>query len=234
MPCPNLPSGFDFTDPDIYTERIPVEEFAEVRATSPIWWNEQAPGSGGGFHDGGFWAITKLNDVKEVSRRSDIFSSSAKRRDPAVQQRHRARGHRGPALRHAQHGRAAPHQAAQDHLPRLHATGRRTLGGRASGAGAEDRAGRGGRGFGRLRRAGLLRAAAAGHRGPAGRAAGGSRQAVRMVERDDRCRRPGVRPHRSQGHVSGVDHVRDEDGRGAGRESGRRHRDPADRGRHRR
>jgi cholest-4-en-3-one 26-monooxygenase len=75
VPCPNLPPGFDFTDPDIYSERIPVEEFAEVRAASPIWWNEQAPGSGGGFHDGGFWAITKLNDVKEISRRSDVFSS---------------------------------------------------------------------------------------------------------------------------------------------------------------
>jgi cholest-4-en-3-one 26-monooxygenase len=75
MPSPNLPSGFDFTDPDIYTERLPVEEFAELRAKEPIWWNEQAPGTGGGFHDGGYWAITKLDDVKEVSRRSDIFSS---------------------------------------------------------------------------------------------------------------------------------------------------------------
>jgi cholest-4-en-3-one 26-monooxygenase len=75
VPSPNLPPGFDFTDPDIYAERIPVEEFAELRATAPIWWNEQAPGTGGGFHDGGYWAITKLNDVKEVSRRNDVFSS---------------------------------------------------------------------------------------------------------------------------------------------------------------
>lgn len=75
MPCPNLPPGFDFTDPDIYVERVPVEEFAEVRATEPIWWNPQAPGQGGGFHDGGYWAITKLADVKEISRRSDVFSS---------------------------------------------------------------------------------------------------------------------------------------------------------------
>jgi cholest-4-en-3-one 26-monooxygenase len=75
VPTPNLPPGFDFTDPDIYSERIPVQEFAEVRATAPIWWNEQAPGTGGGFHDGGFWAVTRLNDVKEVSRRSDVFSS---------------------------------------------------------------------------------------------------------------------------------------------------------------
>ena len=89
MPSPNLPAGFDFTDPDIYTERLPMEEFAELRSSAPIWWNEQAPGNGGGFHDGGFWAITKLNDVKEVSRRSDIFSSSRERGHPAVQQRHR-------------------------------------------------------------------------------------------------------------------------------------------------
>jgi cholest-4-en-3-one 26-monooxygenase len=75
VPSPNLPPGFDFTDPDIYVERVPVEEFAEVRATAPVWWTEQAPGTGGGFHDGGYWAITKLSDVKEVSRRSDVFSS---------------------------------------------------------------------------------------------------------------------------------------------------------------
>ena len=44
-------------------------------SNSPIWWTEQAPGTGGGFNDGGYWAITKLNDVKEISRRSDVFSS---------------------------------------------------------------------------------------------------------------------------------------------------------------
>ncbi len=75
MPSPHLPPGFDFTDPDIYAERLPVEEFAELRATEPIWWNAQAPGTGGGFHDGGYWAITKHKDVKEVSVRNDVFSS---------------------------------------------------------------------------------------------------------------------------------------------------------------
>ncbi len=75
MPSPNLPPGFDFTDPDIYAERLPVEEFAELRATAPIWWNAQAPGTGGGFHDGGYWAISKHKDVKEISRRNDVFSS---------------------------------------------------------------------------------------------------------------------------------------------------------------
>jgi cholest-4-en-3-one 26-monooxygenase len=75
VPSPNLPPGFDFTDPDIYAERIPVAEFAELRSSAPIWWNAQAPGKGGGFHDGGFWAISKHKDVKEISLRSDVFSS---------------------------------------------------------------------------------------------------------------------------------------------------------------
>jgi len=75
VPSPSFPPGFDLTDPDIYAERLPVEEFAELRATAPIWWNTQAPGTGGGFHDGGFWAITKHQDVKEISLRNDVFSS---------------------------------------------------------------------------------------------------------------------------------------------------------------
>ena len=31
MPTPNLPPGFDFTDPDVHAERLPVEELAELR-----------------------------------------------------------------------------------------------------------------------------------------------------------------------------------------------------------
>jgi cholest-4-en-3-one 26-monooxygenase len=73
-PIPNLPAGFDFTDPDIHAERLPVEELAELRRTAPIWWNEQTDGRGG-FDDGGFWVVSKHKDVKEVSRRSDVFSS---------------------------------------------------------------------------------------------------------------------------------------------------------------
>ncbi len=71
---PNLPDGFDVTDPDIYAERVPVEEFAELRRTAPIWWNPQSPDVSG-FHDEGFWVVSKHADVKEVSRRSDVFSS---------------------------------------------------------------------------------------------------------------------------------------------------------------
>jgi cholest-4-en-3-one 26-monooxygenase len=74
VPCPNLPVGFDFTDPDIYAERLPVEELAELRRVAPIWWNEQPIGRGG-FDDGGYWVVTKHKDVKEVSLRSDVFST---------------------------------------------------------------------------------------------------------------------------------------------------------------
>jgi len=77
MAGPNLPPGFDFTDPDIYTERLPVEELAELRRSAPIWWNEQPLGVGG-FDDGGYWVVTKHKDVKEISRRSDVFSSMEK------------------------------------------------------------------------------------------------------------------------------------------------------------
>ena len=66
--------GFDFTDPDLNNERLPVEELAELRRVAPIWWNEQPMGVGG-FDDEGYWVVTKHKDVKEISRRSDIFSS---------------------------------------------------------------------------------------------------------------------------------------------------------------
>jgi cholest-4-en-3-one 26-monooxygenase len=77
MDAPNLPPGFDFTDPDIYAHRLPVRELAELRATAPIWWNEQPPDQGG-FGDGGYWVVTRHRDVREVSLRSDVFSSAKK------------------------------------------------------------------------------------------------------------------------------------------------------------
>jgi cholest-4-en-3-one 26-monooxygenase len=76
MPNPSLPPGFDFTDPDLNCARLPVEELAELRRTAPIWWNEQPLDSG--FKDGGYWVVTKHRDVKEISVRSDVFSSLEK------------------------------------------------------------------------------------------------------------------------------------------------------------
>ncbi|NMN97021.1 cytochrome P450 [Antrihabitans stalactiti] len=73
MSQPHLPAGFDFTDPDVYAERVPFEEYAELRRTAPVWWNAQSLDVGG-FHDGGFWVVSKHADVRDVSRRA-VFST---------------------------------------------------------------------------------------------------------------------------------------------------------------
>jgi cholest-4-en-3-one 26-monooxygenase len=72
MAAPQIPAGFDFTDPDLYAHRVPNEELAELRRAAPIWWNPQ-PDSG--FDDGGFWVVSKHADVVEISRNSDLFGS---------------------------------------------------------------------------------------------------------------------------------------------------------------
>ncbi|MBF6148730.1 cytochrome P450 [Nocardia nova] len=72
---PDIPRDFDVTDPDMWARRVPVEELAELRRAAPIWWNAKSPGSDG-FPDDGFWVVTKHADVKEVSRRSDVFSNA--------------------------------------------------------------------------------------------------------------------------------------------------------------
>lgn len=59
----------------MWARRVPVEELAELRRAAPIWWNAKSPGSDG-FPDDGFWVVTKHADVKEVSRRSDVFSNA--------------------------------------------------------------------------------------------------------------------------------------------------------------
>ncbi len=74
MACPQFPEGFDFLDPDRNVKGLPVAEFAELRKSEPVHWVE-VPGGTGGFKDAGYWAITKHRDVKEISKRSDVFSS---------------------------------------------------------------------------------------------------------------------------------------------------------------
>jgi cholest-4-en-3-one 26-monooxygenase len=75
--APNLPPGFDFTDPDIYAHRLPVQELAELRRAAPVWWNEQ-PLDQGGFGDGGYWVVSKHRDIRDVSLRTEVFSSATK------------------------------------------------------------------------------------------------------------------------------------------------------------
>ena len=70
------PDGFDLTHPELLEKGLPHEEFAELRQTAPIWWNEQKPGKGGGFHDGGYWAVTKLAHIREISKNNELWSAN--------------------------------------------------------------------------------------------------------------------------------------------------------------
>jgi cholest-4-en-3-one 26-monooxygenase len=71
----SVPEGFDATDPDLIQDGIPFDELATLRASAPVWWNPQPKGIG--FDDGGFWLLTRLADVREVSLKPEVFSSWA-------------------------------------------------------------------------------------------------------------------------------------------------------------
>ena len=63
MPVP-VPDGYDLTDPDIYAERVPFEEFAWLRKSAPIFWNAQTE-EDSSFDDGGLWVVSRHADVKD-------------------------------------------------------------------------------------------------------------------------------------------------------------------------
>ena len=223
MAPPNIPADFDFLDPDVNLAGLPVEELAELRKSEPDPLGRH-PGRHGRLRG------QRLLDRHQARGRQGGVAPQrrllqlAERRHPDLAAGDEAGAGRAAAQRHAEHGRTAPHPAAQDHLPRVHATGHRAAGGRTRPARPEHRQSRGGRGLRRLRRAGVVRAAAASHRRPARRSPGGPRQALPLVQRDDRRHRPRVRRRRSRAVVDGTDHVRHGDGRGAGQEPHRRHR----------
>nr|WP_276514919.1 cytochrome P450 [Nocardia transvalensis] len=73
-----MPAGFDFTDPALWETRAPIAEFAQLRSTAPVWWNAQTDEQSGGFHDGGYWVVSKHEDIKEISRKPELFSSREK------------------------------------------------------------------------------------------------------------------------------------------------------------
>ncbi|WP_454793699.1 cytochrome P450 [Mycolicibacterium lutetiense] len=73
--CP-FGAGYDFTDPDVLLRGIPVDEFAQLRTTAPVWWNEQDESI---FDDGGYWVITRHEDIKAISRDGGaVWSTNAK------------------------------------------------------------------------------------------------------------------------------------------------------------
>jgi cholest-4-en-3-one 26-monooxygenase len=63
----------DLVDPDTFATGLPLDAFATMRDEAPVFWHDQ-PGSWGE----GFWVVTRLEDVREVSRTPEVFSSYAR------------------------------------------------------------------------------------------------------------------------------------------------------------
>jgi cholest-4-en-3-one 26-monooxygenase len=74
MTAPNIPADFDFTNPDLYAERVPLAEFAELRRTAPVWWSATDQRANG-FDDDGYWVVTRHADIVDISRNSEVFST---------------------------------------------------------------------------------------------------------------------------------------------------------------
>ncbi|WP_019931749.1 cytochrome P450 [Nocardia sp. BMG111209] len=75
-PDPQLPPGFNFTDPGLWETRTPAAEFAALRRTAGVWWNALADEDSAPFHDGGYWVVSRHEDVKEISRHPELYSSN--------------------------------------------------------------------------------------------------------------------------------------------------------------
>jgi cytochrome P450 len=56
-------------DADLYVAGPPHAAFAELRAREPVYWQER-PG-------GGYWAILRHADIRDVARRPELFSAHA-------------------------------------------------------------------------------------------------------------------------------------------------------------
>lgn len=72
-----LPTAIDFSDPGLWAERAPVAEFATLRKAAPVWWNGQSDQMCVPHNDGGFWVVTRHEDVRAISRNPGLFSASA-------------------------------------------------------------------------------------------------------------------------------------------------------------
>ncbi|MDH3756121.1 MAG: cytochrome P450 [Acidimicrobiia bacterium] len=58
----------DVTSPHLYRQGIPHERFSAMRATPGLTWHP--------YESGGFWAVTRHADVRQVSTTPEIFSSA--------------------------------------------------------------------------------------------------------------------------------------------------------------
>ncbi len=76
MTTVDLPPGFDPTNPDINAVALPHAEFKALRTTAPIHWVEQPPEARAGFLDEGYWAVTRHQEVREVSKDNEHWSTN--------------------------------------------------------------------------------------------------------------------------------------------------------------
>ncbi|HXD91431.1 MAG TPA: cytochrome P450 [Candidatus Binataceae bacterium] len=62
------PATVDLKNPDLYVEGVPHEVFSWLRRNDPVHWNPETDG-------GGFWSVTRYDDVVTVSKQPEVFSS---------------------------------------------------------------------------------------------------------------------------------------------------------------
>ena len=75
-------SDIDLTNPDNFLAGTPHHWFKELREKDPVYWHEEQKGTG-------FWCITKYQDLKQISRNPQLFSSEARgtqMRDPTEEE----------------------------------------------------------------------------------------------------------------------------------------------------
>jgi cholest-4-en-3-one 26-monooxygenase len=71
----------DLTDADVWERGVPYESFDLLRRDDPVHWHPESDGTG-------FWAITKYDDLRMISKSPDRFSSYEKgvsRKDPPAE-----------------------------------------------------------------------------------------------------------------------------------------------------
>ncbi len=187
--CP-FGQGYDFTDPDVLVHGIPVTEFAQLRKTAPVWWNEQPESI---FGDGGYWVISRHEDIKAISRDGELWSTNRKgvvMRMPDGTTPDQLELTKALLINHD----APEHTRLRKLVSRLF-TPRAvaTLEEKLAVAAREIVAAAKRKGQRQLRRRHRDEPAAAGHRRPHRRARGRSREVVRLDQLDHEHRRSGLR-----------------------------------------
>jgi cytochrome P450 len=68
---PSTAQNIDLASAASYARGHPWEQYAWLRDNAPVYWHEEVEGPG-------FWAITKYDDIRAISRQPKLFSSYAR------------------------------------------------------------------------------------------------------------------------------------------------------------